>query len=368
MSEVSNQNDKILNSSPGQDDELTLREVIMLLMDYWRELWKKKWWIIALTIPFILYFGYKSHKKPVEFKADLTYLLFEGASGGSMSSILGSLGLGGGNNENLLKIVELSKSRRIMQKVLFTPFVMESYGSEPDYIANHIIRLYDLGEQWTTDKNDYTDFVFVTDSIENFTGKELSAFKRLLTKVIGSKRIKEPIFINAFDWNSGILTMSVTLMDEDLAVEFCDRVFDELKEFYTLTATRRTETSYLYVKQKTDSIYSELSAKEYQLSKFNDSHRNLTDPKLVTQRRLIETEILKLKAMYAEVTKNQELADFSLTSVTPDISIIDRPLPPLPKIQASLMIELIKGIILGGFIGVTFFVGRKLVLDALREG
>jgi uncharacterized protein involved in exopolysaccharide biosynthesis len=92
----------------------------------------------------------------------------------------------------------------------------------------------------------------------------------------------------------------------------------------------------------------------------------LTDPNLLTQRKLIETEILKLKTMYAEVTKNRELADFSLTAGTPDIVIIDEPLPPLDPNAMSLIIELIKGGLLGGLLAAGFFIARKIVKDAIK--
>ncbi|MBK8547484.1 MAG: hypothetical protein IPL63_08875 [Saprospiraceae bacterium] len=60
-----------------------------------------------------------------------------------------------------------------------------------------------------------------------------------------------------------------------------------------------------------------MQSKEFQLARFNDSHRNLTDPSMITRRKIMETELLKLKTMYAEVTKNRELADFTLSAGTP---------------------------------------------------
>ena len=69
--------------------------------------------------------------------------------------------------------------------------------------------------------------------------------------------------------------------------------------------------------------------------------------------------------MYAEATKNREIADFSLASGTPDINIIDEPLPPLEPNAMSLLIELIKGGLLGGLLASGFFIARKIVVDAM---
>lgn len=53
--------------------------------------------------------------------------------------------------------------------------------------------------------------------------------------------------------------------------------------------------------------------------------------------------------------KNREIADFSLASGTPDINIIDEPLPPLEPNAMSLLIELIKGGLLGGSLAFGIF-------------
>lgn len=77
----------------------------------------QKWWIILIALPFIAYFGYKAKTALVTFQANLTYSMNDGSGGGGgLSGILGSFGLGKGGKVNLDKIVELSKSRNIIQK------------------------------------------------------------------------------------------------------------------------------------------------------------------------------------------------------------------------------------------------------------
>ena len=69
------------NIPPYQDDEITLKELIEKLLEFWRELWAKKWWIILIAIPFVLYFGYKAKNTPITYTAELTYTL--NAAGGA---------------------------------------------------------------------------------------------------------------------------------------------------------------------------------------------------------------------------------------------------------------------------------------------
>ncbi|MBK9564373.1 MAG: hypothetical protein IPO37_04060 [Saprospiraceae bacterium] len=359
--------DQQQNINPGyQDDEITLKELIEKLMEFLQELWAKKWWIIALTIPVMTYFGYKAKKAEVTYTAQLTYLLNDGSgSGGALGGILGSFGLGKGGKVNLDRIVELSRSRNIIQKVLFTEVPLDTFQGKKDLIANHLITLYQLDKQWTNKNKDWTGFQFKSTDISTFKGDDLAALKMLYGKVVGGKNVKNPIFSNGFNEDTGILTITATTVDEELSIIFANLVYSELKQYYTESSTKGNQNTFEFVEAKTDSIFALLRSKEFQLSRFNDSYRNLTDPNLLTQRRLLEIEILKLKTMYAEATKNREIADFSLASGTPDINIIDEPLPPLEPNAMSLLIELIKGGLLGGLLASGFFIARKIVVDAM---
>lgn len=349
------------------DDEITLKELIEKILEFWREIWYKKWWIILFSIPFILFFGYRAIKADITYTAQLTYTLNDGSGGGgALSGILGSFGLGKGGKVNFEKIMELSKSRNIQQKVLFAKIELDTFPGKPDYIANHLIVLHKLDEKWSNKNKNWSGFRFKTDSVQAFSTEELQAYKFLYGKVVGGKNIKNPIFANGFNEDTGILTISATTANEQLSIEFCNKVYTELKQYYLTTSVKGNQTTFEFAEAKSDSIFSAMQAKEFQLARFNDSHRNLTDPSMITRRKIMETELLKLKTMYAEVTKNRELADFTLSAGTPDISIIDEPIPPLDPNAPSLLIELIKGALLGGLLALSFVLGRKIVLDSLK--
>lgn len=367
---LGNEQNNPVYHSPGNtpDDEITLKELIEKILEFWREVWHKKWWIILFSIPFIILFGYRAKNTEISYMAQLTYTLNDGGSGGgALSGILGSFGLGKGGKVNLEKIVELSKSRNIQQKVLFTKVELDTFPGKADYIANHLIALHKLDEKWSNKNKNWSGFRFTSDSVQAFTKDELQAIKLLYGKVVGGKNVKNPIFANSFNEDTGILTISTTTANEQLSIEFCNMVYAEVKQYYLMTSVKGNQTTFEFAEAKSDSIFSAMQAKEYQLARFNDSHRNLTDPSMITKRKIIETELLKLKTMYAEVTKNRELADFTLSAGTPDISIIDEPIPPLDPIAPSLLIEIIKGALLGGLLALTFVVARKIVLDAMRS-
>lgn len=350
------------------DEEITLKEIILKLWSYIQEVWNKKWWIILLTIPFVLYFAYRAKTTIVLFPATLTYTLNDGSSGGgALSGILGSIGLGKGGKVNLEKIVELSKSRNIIHKVLFSKTSLDSLEGKEDYIANHLIVLHKFDEEWTNKDKDWIGFRFKSDSISHFNADEALALKMLYGKVIGGRKIEHPVFSNGFNDETGILAMTATTVNEELSIKFCNKAYQELKKFYEISSTKGGQNTFQFVEEKKDSILNMLESKKYQLAKFNDSHRNLTDPNLLVKKSMLETEIQKLTLMYGEATKNFEIADFSLESSTPDMTIIDEPLPPLDTIGYSFLIEIIKGGLFGMILSIGLIVGRKIFNDAMSD-
>lgn len=354
-------------SHTEQDGDLTLKDVLYTLMEFWRELWRRKWWIVLASLIFASFLGYKAYNTTPMFDAKLTYVFNDNSGGGALSGLLGSFGLGGEDKANLNRVLELSKSRNIIQKILFTKVELDTLGKKEDYIANYLIALHRYDKLWTNENTDYTDFRFNSGNINDFSRKELNALKMLYGLIVGTPSVKEPLFTNSFDKSTGILTISTKTVDEDLSILMSTQVFNELRTYYLDNITKGSQNTLTFTKEKTDSVYTLLRIKETQLSKFDDSHRNLADPGLLTQRKMLETEILKLKAMYAEVTKNRELADFRLNSGLPEIVIIDEPIPPVGMSAPSLIIEIIKGILFGGLLAFTIISGRKIVLDALKS-
>lgn len=368
MSDQDKQSNTHYNAISYQEEEITLKELLLKTREYFIELWRKKWWIILAALPFALYFGYKAKNTDTIYTAQLTYMLNDGSGGtNALGGLLGSFGLGKGGKVNLDKIVALSKSRNIINKILLTEIPLDTFSGKNDLIANHLIALYKLDEKWSSKTKDWKGFTFKSKEVQNFSSDELMAIKMLYGQMVGGKKNKNALFSNNFNEDTGIMTITSSTVVEELSIEIAVIAYNYLKNYYIENTTKGSQNTFSFVQAKTDSIFNLLKTKQYQLAAFNDSHRNLTEPGLLTKRKLIETEILKLTTMYAEVTKNRELADFSLTTGTPDLIIIDEPYPPLDGKAPSLIIEILKGVILGILLAVSFITGRKIVLDALQS-
>jgi len=125
------------------EDEVSLRDLILKVREYGLESFRY-WYIPAIFA--ILVAGYQLYRyfnyTPI-YPATITFSVDEDEGGGSsgLTSILGQFGLGGvrPTRYNLDKILELSKSRRVVQQTLFTKITLDR---KEDFLANHLIRIY----------------------------------------------------------------------------------------------------------------------------------------------------------------------------------------------------------------------------------
>ena len=111
-----------LSENKFDDNYLTIKDIILVVQDYWAAV-KRNWKWIAICIGiFLAYFLYKAFTAKPQFHAEISFMVNEDElGGGGVSSILGQFSglLGGGDKLNFQKILEIAKTRKIAEKVLF---------------------------------------------------------------------------------------------------------------------------------------------------------------------------------------------------------------------------------------------------------
>lgn len=356
-----------------QDDEITLKELILKIGEFWRELWKYWWLIGAITIPFVLYMGYKAYTAEVTYPAKLTFMVNKDEGGGlsAISGILGTFGLGGGGNKggyNLDKMLQLLKSRRITEEAMMTEVEIDG---RTDLLGNHVITNLDTLGKWAREpsfRNKEPDKLegFLFKNNEQDPELHNSAIKRLQGKLIGSSE-NPGILSSGYNEDSGILHISFPAEHEGLAIALTKVYFERLSQFYSDKTIESQKRTFDLVKAKTDSIYFALQSKDNQLAKLVETTRSVFSPQEKIKEQQLQREIQKLSVMYAESAKNQEVADFSLKSSTPAIQLIDEPVSPLKPEGESLLKALIIGGFLGVFVGALIVIGRKIYKDTMAS-
>lgn len=358
------------NNTPNnaERDEITIKDLIFKFQEYFSEILQNWNLVIFIIIPFLAYFFFKAITTPVKYPTELTFMVNEdegGGVGGAMA-ILSQFGFGGGGNSgkyNLEKILQLSKSRKIIQNALFKKTTLHD---NEDFIANHLIDLYNFHEVWEDSEVGLKDFKFKHNDLESFDLIENTALKTLYGKVIGGENV-EGLFSTGINEETGIMTFRVKSKAAQFSIDLLKSVYDNLSTFYTLKTVEKQKATYDLVKAKVDSIHNELNEKEIILAKIKDSSRNIYTNTDNLREARISRNVKVLNVMYAESIKNLEIADFSLKNKTPFIQLIDEPILPISAVGESKLKAIIYGGLLGGILAVGFIIGRKTFQDIMEE-
>ena len=328
------------------NDEISLKDLILRIQEFWRELWRN-WWLIALIcIPFVGYFAFKAFKAPDKFTPEIKFIVEgqDGASFGGLGGLLGSFGFGrsGGGNINPYKIAEVAKSKELMNEVIFV--------KSPDgkYVANELIEVYEMNEGWSKDLPEMQNFRFGHDSIENFTVIENIALRSIFDKVLPNKKgTNNPLVTLVFNEETGTFSIAASTIDENISFLLLNTTYDKLKFFFEEKILDEKITTRDLLKSKTDSLQGLINSKINSLAKFEDTNRGLISKRAQINKAQLQSEIKGLTTAYAESIRNYEIADYSYRNSKPLFLKIDYSLSPLRAESQSVL----RGVIIGGLVG-----------------
>jgi hypothetical protein len=342
------------------DQEITLKEIVATTKEYFIEVFKKWYIVILFLIPSIVYFYYKHINHESKYAAETKFIV-EGQSAGGVGGLLSQFGLstGGGGKTNPYKVMEVAKSKLTIREILFKKL-------NDDFIANHILREYKLTEKWSEIRPEFKDFIFKSGNYQIFDTLQNSVLLALIGKVLGGKNDKEPILGFNYNEDTGIFTYSVKTKNEELSMTIIDECYSHLVGFFEEDLISSKGNTSKILKVKADSIKVLIESKSYQAAKIDDRSFGLIMSTPKVRKSLLEKEIAVLTAAYTELMRNYEVTDVTMKDSKSLFLILDKSLPPLEPSQSSLLINLLKGIILGGALSVTFIILAKIIREALR--
>lgn len=357
------------NQPTYEEDEITLKEVILKIQEFILEAWRHKWWIVAAGLGFAAVFLIRAMLEKPTYTATLTFMVNEdeGGSMGGIATILGQFGLGTGaraGRYNMDKIVALARSRKIVQGVLFDRV---DIGGEEDYIANHIIKLYDYHENWKEDTL-LQNFYFTRDSVDLFDRAERRALMAMHGQIVGNPEQKVEGFLSiSYNDDTGILSMGAKSEVESLSIAIAEAGYRKLSKFYVDKTIEQQKLTVDNLQFKVDSIGAALTRTEQELAQFQDRSQGVMLRSDDLRRQRLSREVQMLTIMYGESIKNLETASFLLKNSTPVFQLVDRPMSPIQPLMASKLKAIVLGGFLGGFLSLVFIFIRKVFRDAMNE-
>jgi uncharacterized protein involved in exopolysaccharide biosynthesis len=348
------------NTITTENDEISLKELIQKIQE-WIAYLKTQWKLIIgiAALGGIIGFAYASFQKP-SYLATTTFVLEEdkgGGMGGAMglASTFGfDLGGGGGGLFTSSNIIELMKSRLVVEKTLLNP--VNVAGKEIS-LADYYIQINELKEGWAKKpalaninfpvNADRTKFSLVQDSI---------------LQTISAGLIKENLVIAQKDKKVSIISLTVKTESELFSKLFCEQLLKETSDFYIETKSKKSRLNVDILQRQADSIRAELNSAITGVATTSDNVYNLNPALNVKRTPSIrrQVDVQANTAILTQLVAQLEMSKVSLRKETPLVQLIDRPILPLQKEKVGRLKSLILGGFLAGFLSVLYLVFGQL--------
>lgn len=361
---MSEQNINQLNNTNAVDaDEISLKELIQKIKD-WIAYLKSKWKIILLAGVLGAAIGVVDafFQKPT-YKAVLTFALEEdkgggGGLGGAMglaSSFGIDLGSSGGGAFAGSNLMELMKSRLLVEKTLLNPVVVNG---DTISLAEYYIQINELREKWS-EKPALKNVQFLPNSERsNFTLQQDSILQTIFKSLTDLKSLT----ISQKDKKISITNIEVISENEKFAKVFCENLAKETSEFYIETKSKKSRLNVEILQKQTDSIREALNSAITGVASASDNVYNLNSALMVKRAPSTkkQVDVQANTAILTQLVAQLELSKVTLRKETPLIQVIDRPILPLEKDKVSKLKSLILGGFLAGFLTVLYLVFSSL--------
>ncbi|WP_264535085.1 Wzz/FepE/Etk N-terminal domain-containing protein [Flavobacterium sp. N1736] len=345
-----------------ENDEISLKELIIKAKEWYSYL-KSKWKIIVLAgiVGASLGLTYSFIKKPI-YTATLSFALEDEKGGGGLGGALGlassfglDLGGGGGGVFTGSNLMELFKSRSMVEKTLLSPVNVKG---EIISLGEMYIKNNEWREKWNDDPK--------LSSIKFLPNDNRQKFTRIQDSILGvmyNNLSKSGLTVAQKDKKVSIINIDVSSTDELFAKYFCEALAKQVSDFYIDTKSKKARINMAILERQVDSIRNELNSAITGVAVANDNTFNL-NPALNVRRTPSARRQVDVQAnttILAELVKQTELAKVTLRKETPLIQIIDRPILPLPKERFGKLKGLIVGGFFAGFLIVCVLVIRRII-------
>lgn len=344
--------------------DFSLQEVLVVLKD-WINYLKTKLLFIAIfgLLGAVAGLSYALTQKTL-YVSKLTFALEEDKGSGGLTGAIGlasSLGIDLGTSAGGAfmggNLIELMKSRTIVEKALLNPIFINNQSKS---LAQYYIEYTKMNENWANRKG-LADIQFLPNAERSkFSRQQDSILGLLYSNMTG---INGLLNVTQKDKKISILTIEVKCEDELFAKAFTENIAKEVSGFYIDTKIKKSKANVDVLQKQSDSIRNELNAAITGVAVANDNTFNLNPAIYVHKTSSLKRQIdvQANTAILTQLVSNLELARISLRKETPLIQIIDKPILPLNVEKVSKSKMMIIGGSLSSVFIIMFFVCRRWI-------
>ena len=323
------------------DDEITLKDIILKIQEWFYIVWPQKNIIIAASLAIGLMAALYT-----KFIAKPTYtasyqLFFQEESGGlsgamRLASSFG-LGVGGGPASSSATVQEYLTSRSNIAHAL-----------TEELENGRLIDRY-FAEAIEEDEEFATTFQSKFGSDQRYTDSTIT----VLFQVFNANSL-----MSFLDEETGTLQFSVVHEDEAFAFDLAKTLVESTEEQFKDWKREKSLNAVNAFQKKVDSLEVSIDAALFALGQYEDQNNSLVSSVDKMKRMRLSIDFESLKVAYGEYVKGLEMSKSELMNLEGPFKYFDAPTYPLNKEKGSAAKAGIFGSVITGFLLVLFFIGR----------
>ena len=264
--------------------------------------------------------------------------------------------------------------------------------SQSDFIANHIISLYELNTsaRWIGSAINLEGFLFTSNNPSGFSLQEKSALNYLRYFIIGEfeederddLNEKEVIVELLYNETTKVYFLKTTIINQQLSTLINELIFEELKEQYTKNIAEENKRIISALNESLDSLSIEITKDQQNLkiqsqgleertnAVFTELKNNRlpVEPEgLLSREALVQIDILSerlklLNETYVKVRDKLEEVKFFIKNREILFPVLQQSFIPEEE-KTSLVLSSFLGLLLGFVFGTGFLIGKKFFID-----
>jgi hypothetical protein len=342
---------------PTNEDEISLKDLILKIKEIWQYLLSK--WVIITVVGVLsasLGLLYSILKTP-EYKATLSFSVIEkSSSGGGLSALAGQFGFNvGASGASVFSgsnMIELLQSRNLIEGTLLS--AVEINGKPCRLI------------EYYRELNPPEDDDFIGKSISYPMNLERENFTRVQDSLLYDLNrtiTKDKLSVEKRGKDVNIINISFLNENELFAKLFTEKLIGIVSEFYIQTKTKNITINLERMEERADSVRREYERALSDQANYFDQNMNPAKRSVMVEQQKIQTRVQLAGTTYVELMKNVEILKLDLIQQTPLIQVIDTPIMPLDVDRLGKR----KGVIFGGFLGGFLIVAWLLAVYYYRR-
>jgi hypothetical protein len=328
-------------SSNQESDEITLKDIILKIQQWWTILWPQRTKIIltALAIGLMAAMYTKFISKPTY---TASYQLFFEEDGGSMSSAMRlassfGLSMGGSGATSSITVQEYLTSRDNISKAM-------TMVSGQGVMAERYYE-YALYEDQEFNEMFYANF-----------GKNQRYTDSILSEI--TLELNEGFIAASLDEESGTVNFAINGYDEAFVYDLSKALIANTEDAFLDWKKKKGQSAVEAFQGKVDSLEIALDATLRRLGEYQDQNNSLISAVDKMEQMRLSIDMEALKVAYGEYIKGLEMSKADLMNLEPPFKYFDEPTYPLYKQKGSAAKAGIFGSVITSFLLLLFFIGR----------